>query len=215
MERKLMRDRTEADVGKDYCCYCGIHIVDARIRTTEHIVPLSKGGSNLYSNKRDCCKSCNTSRGNMDYDEWILKLRRKQEQLLKIPGNSQSIKNIDIKIENIKYWQFYVETSNGRLLRKSLTPPYTHKTNKLKIMEKSANEFINAIIQKEKDREPQKDGFFPLDIFEKFNPIPIDRCNDHEHEPPKFLHIPQGMGYRHKCPRCGKTTTVIPPQYTL
>ncbi len=50
-------------------------------------------------------------------------------------------------------------------------------------------------------------GFFDLP-FKK-------QCNHPEHEPPKYLHIPQGKGYKHICPSCGEATTIIPTQISL
>ena len=40
-------------------------------------------------------------------------------------------------------------------------------------------------------------------------------CRHPEHEPPKFIHIPQGKGYKHTCPECGQESTIIPTQFTL
>lgn len=53
----------------------------------------------------------------------------------------------------------------------------------------------------------EKGGFFDLPKNTK--------CGDSEHEPPKYLHIPQGKGYRHVCPRCGQVKDIIPPQVTM
>ena len=82
-------------------------------------------------------------------------------------------------------------------------------------MNDKSTEYINNIIQKEKDRKPQENGFFPLDIFKKKEQKEEKQCNDHEHDPPKYLHIPQGQGYRHICPSCGKPTVIIPSQVTM
>ena len=56
--------------------------------------------------------------------------------------------------------------------------------------------------------KPEKQGgFFDL---------PQDtRCKDKSHEPPTHIHIPQGKGYRHVCPSCGKVTELIPPQISF
>lgn len=56
--------------------------------------------------------------------------------------------------------------------------------------------------------KPEKQGgFFDL---------PKDtRCKDKSHEPPTHIHIPQGKGYRHVCPSCGKVTDLIPPQISF
>lgn len=40
-------------------------------------------------------------------------------------------------------------------------------------------------------------------------------CTHPEHEAPKYIHIPQGKGYRHICPKCGRVQELIPPQITL
>ena len=53
----------------------------------------------------------------------------------------------------------------------------------------------------------KKGGFFDL---------PQDRtCKDKSHEPPTHIHIPQGKGYRHICPSCGKVTELIPSQISF
>ena len=49
-----------------------------------------------------------------------------------------------------------------------------------------------------------------------FFDLPQDtRCKDKSHEPPTHIHIPQGKGYRHVCPSCGKVTDLIPPQISF
>jgi hypothetical protein len=40
-------------------------------------------------------------------------------------------------------------------------------------------------------------------------------CRDQSHNPPTHLYIPQGQGYTHVCPSCGRRTTIIPTQVTL
>jgi hypothetical protein len=54
---------------------------------------------------------------------------------------------------------------------------------------------------------PKRGGFFDLPKEKK--------CKDPEHEPPKYIHIPQGKGYRHFCPACGEETVIIPQQHSL
>jgi hypothetical protein len=63
------------------------------------------------------------------------------------------------------------------------------------------------------------DGEIPKGMFNKietkggFFDLPkMETCNHPEHTPPKHLHIPQGKGYKHICPSCGKETIIIPPQ---
>lgn len=52
-----------------------------------------------------------------------------------------------------------------------------------------------------------KGGFFDLPIKQT--------CRHPSHNPPTHIHIPQGQGYKHICPQCGKETILIPPQITL
>lgn len=56
--------------------------------------------------------------------------------------------------------------------------------------------------------KPEKQGgFFDL---------PQDtRCKDKSHESPTHIYIPQGKGYIHVCPSCGKVTVLIPPQISF
>lgn len=53
----------------------------------------------------------------------------------------------------------------------------------------------------------KKSGFFDLPHQ--------NTCKDLGHKPPTHIHIPQGKGYRHVCPKCGKITDLIPQQITL
>lgn len=76
------------------------------------------------------------------------------------------------------------------------------------------DEFLSKLTGDEQKRQPQKGGFFPLPDFpEKI--MDGNSCTDPEHNPPKYLHIPQGQGYKHICPKCGKVQIVIPPQLTF
>lgn len=53
----------------------------------------------------------------------------------------------------------------------------------------------------------ERGGFFDLPKVEK--------CNHPEHEPPRHLHIPQGKGYKHVCPSCGKVSIITPQQISF
>ena len=63
------------------CFYCekefsGIH--DPGF-TIEHLIPISKGGQDEFSNVFPCCKKCNSSRGNLPLYEWLLLLAEKRD----------------------------------------------------------------------------------------------------------------------------------------
>jgi len=51
-----------------YCCqYCGRSVIELRPReslTRDHLVPLSRGGANVWTNVVTACSPCNTRKGN-------------------------------------------------------------------------------------------------------------------------------------------------------
>lgn len=36
-----------------------------------------------------------------------------------------------------------------------------------------------------------------------------ERCNDSDHEPPQYVHVPKGFQMIHRCPSCGKSVTIL------
>ncbi len=52
------------------CLYCNQKLTKTNI-TTEHIIPLSKGGNNCQVNLIACCLKCNNERGNMDFYKYL------------------------------------------------------------------------------------------------------------------------------------------------
>lgn len=72
-DRKLRSDGTvTADtLGRAQdCLYCGEELNDTN-RTIDHMVPLNKGGWHSASNVVECCRSCNSSKSDMDYPAWL------------------------------------------------------------------------------------------------------------------------------------------------
>ncbi|WP_078912724.1 HNH endonuclease [Streptomyces sp. NRRL S-646] len=59
-DAQWQRLRAEAIRAQPYCSFCG----SAEDLTGDHIIPLSKGGTNEASNVRVLCRSCNSRRGN-------------------------------------------------------------------------------------------------------------------------------------------------------
>ena len=59
----------------NYCWYCGRELESSRL-TKDHVFPRSKGGNNAMDNIIMVCKTCNSSKGNMDLFEWYAEVRK-------------------------------------------------------------------------------------------------------------------------------------------
>lgn len=58
------------------CPYCGIPLTYENA-TTDHIIPISNGGSNAQVNMIVCCKNCNGERGNLPFMEYLRNKNKK------------------------------------------------------------------------------------------------------------------------------------------
>ena len=58
----------------NYCWYCGKEVEPSKL-TKDHVFPRSKGGDNNMDNIIMVCKSCNSSKGDMDLFEWYEEIR--------------------------------------------------------------------------------------------------------------------------------------------
>jgi hypothetical protein len=52
------------------CAYCEVKLTRGT-RSTDHIVPLTKGGANEKDNIVPCCRSCNSKKNNRLLSEWL------------------------------------------------------------------------------------------------------------------------------------------------
>ncbi len=52
------------------CVFCDKKLTETNV-TTDHIIPLSKGGNNCQVNLIPSCLKCNNERGNMDFYEYF------------------------------------------------------------------------------------------------------------------------------------------------
>jgi len=52
------------------CIYCGTKLTNDNA-TSDHIIPISKGGNNTQINLAICCTDCNSERGNTDFKSFI------------------------------------------------------------------------------------------------------------------------------------------------
>lgn len=74
-----IHDLLEFNVAKikenNYCWYCGQEMAPSKL-TKDHVFPRSKGGANDMDNIIMVCKTCNSSKGNMDLFEWYATVRK-------------------------------------------------------------------------------------------------------------------------------------------
>lgn len=56
------------------CFYCTRPFVDeaAKLRTLDHLLPVSRGGTHWFENLVLCCRKCNNAKGSLTYEEYIL-----------------------------------------------------------------------------------------------------------------------------------------------
>ena len=55
------------------CLYCG-HSFSPRALTRDHIIPVSRGGSNVWANVASACRNCNHRKNNRTPAEWGIEL---------------------------------------------------------------------------------------------------------------------------------------------
>jgi hypothetical protein len=96
-----------------YCCYCGqpIGLPDL---TREHLVPKSWGGNNSDLNIKHCCKLCNQKRANKSLKKWLSELTN---ELIVSKNIEQKKYSLEIMIENVGYWNEYIERFGIRLYK--------------------------------------------------------------------------------------------------
>ena len=62
------------------CWYCGEKLEPSKL-TKDHVFPRDKGGNNDMDNIIMVCKSCNSSKGNLDLFEWYFEVLHKWPSL--------------------------------------------------------------------------------------------------------------------------------------
>lgn len=76
------------------CCYCGLQFPKSQL-TREHIIPVSRGGPNTWTNCATCCKGCNGAKGCMLPEEAGVKL-------LYVPYEPNTAESLILAGRNIK-----------------------------------------------------------------------------------------------------------------
>ena len=65
--------RMFADAEGKPCPYCGAYM-NRRTKTMDHMVPLNKGGAHGIVNVIICCSTCNSSKRDRDFGDWVSRL---------------------------------------------------------------------------------------------------------------------------------------------
>ena len=68
--RRKKRYTKRKFTGREVCHYCGRKLTRA-IATFDHVVPLSLGGRDDFSNMVWCCRRCNHSKSNKLLEDWL------------------------------------------------------------------------------------------------------------------------------------------------
>lgn len=79
MRKKIARWKGKIKEGiYPTCILCGKPITEVKELTTEHLIPLSRGGNSHDSNIFCAHFKCNQEKGNKTYLEWLVYLSQKQ-----------------------------------------------------------------------------------------------------------------------------------------
>lgn len=85
------------------CCYCDRKFSKTIIRSVEHIIPRSFGGSNDLNNLIYACKECNSLRQNMSFLDFrnMIKSLLNNNRVIKLRSYTrEDIQNILNNLEN-------------------------------------------------------------------------------------------------------------------
>ena len=82
----------------DYCVYCG----STENLTTDHIIPISKGGTQDSKNLINACGSCNSAKRNSFFIDWYIKTKRCTRSLTEIIA--------DMNFDSIFHLQHYQDS---------------------------------------------------------------------------------------------------------
>lgn len=118
----------------NFCCYCGLRFkkkaigVHGQFKTVDHLVPLSKGGSNQPYNKKSSCQDCNFDKNDKLPEAYMnlvaSRLDNVCEGLQTAPYDVVLLVlkyNLEIKLINCTYLFEYFQTMGDRLLKKNDT----------------------------------------------------------------------------------------------
>jgi len=71
--KKLMRQRKRVYQRENECCFYCNKWMRFEDSTRDHIIPKSRGGMNLYENVVLSCAPCNSERGDMPAEDFLMR----------------------------------------------------------------------------------------------------------------------------------------------
>ncbi len=105
-----------------FCCYCKKCLVFPVVKTVDHIIPISRGGVNKTTNRRNCCQSCNSLKRDFFPDHFLFILKQKRKNIIKryqSPSDSgliaERLKEIDIMMKSTKFIVAYAHHAGAGL----------------------------------------------------------------------------------------------------
>jgi len=91
---------------KGLCSYCGDYYIESEM-TIDHIVPLSKGGTNDESNLQCTCNNCNQLKGNKFHDDFLNQITKiiqyQDKQKIKHSQKNDSIFSLPLFLPDIHF----------------------------------------------------------------------------------------------------------------
>jgi len=69
-EAKRLWRNSIKEAWNNRCAYCNSPPIDEKSLTVDHVRPKSRGGKDRTSNCVPACKSCNHSKGSLDWRSW-------------------------------------------------------------------------------------------------------------------------------------------------
>lgn len=109
---------------KGICCYCERLLIGHINPTTEHLIPRSRGGLNITSNRAPACKNCNELKGSMYPEQFLNFLLIRKKKLIKMfeekpdkSGNAEKLFMIETMIKSTKRIMDYIKKNQQSLFK--------------------------------------------------------------------------------------------------
>jgi hypothetical protein len=93
-QRIILTNRSLFQRDQHVCAYCGQHFLNARHLSRDHVMPVSRGGENTWTNCVTACIPCNTKKDDRTPQEADMQLRY-------VPYEPNHYENLILKNRNI------------------------------------------------------------------------------------------------------------------